>query len=99
MKTLLRIKDPERKHPAEGTPKKPGPFLRPPLKFFDRYILQEIFPPFLIGLLLYTFVLLMNQILMLAEMFIAKGVSFWLAARMPIRTAIGTAKARSEGTS
>ncbi|MDD8014681.1 MAG: LptF/LptG family permease [Acidobacteriota bacterium] len=82
MKTLLRIKDPDRKHPAEGTPKKPGPFLRPPLKFFDRYILQEIFPPFLIGLLLYTFVLLMNQILMLAEMFIAKGVSFWLAARI-----------------
>jgi LPS export ABC transporter permease LptF/LPS export ABC transporter permease LptG len=47
-------------------------------KFFDRYILKEIGPPFLIGLLLCTFVLLMNQILLLAELFITKGVSFVL---------------------
>ena len=47
-------------------------------KFFDRYILKEIGPPFLIGLLLCTFVLLMNQILVLAELFITKGVSFVL---------------------
>ena len=45
-------------------------------KFFDRYIIREIVPPFLIGLLIYTFVLLMNQILLLSELFIAKGVSF-----------------------
>jgi hypothetical protein len=33
------------------------------IKYFDRYIIKEIAPPFFIGLLIYTFVLLMNQIL------------------------------------
>ena len=45
------------------------------LKRIDRYILREIIPPFLLGLLAYTFVLLMNQILLYAEIFIARGVS------------------------
>jgi LPS export ABC transporter permease LptG/LPS export ABC transporter permease LptF len=46
------------------------------LKYFDRYILREIIPPFLIGLLIYSFVLLMNQVFLLSELFIAKGVAF-----------------------
>ncbi|MBN2206353.1 MAG: LptF/LptG family permease [Candidatus Aminicenantes bacterium] len=46
------------------------------LKLFDRYVLQEVLPPFGLGLLVYTFVLLMNQILLLAEMFISHGVGF-----------------------
>jgi LPS export ABC transporter permease LptG/LPS export ABC transporter permease LptF len=45
------------------------------LKFFDRYLLKEIIPPFFIGLLIYSFVLLMNQIFLLSELFIARGVS------------------------
>ncbi len=45
-------------------------------RLFDRYILKEIFPPFFIGLLVYSFVLLMNQILLLSELFIARGVPF-----------------------
>lgn len=44
------------------------------IKLFDRYVLKEIFPPFFIGLLVYTFVLLMNQILLLSQMFIDRGV-------------------------
>jgi LPS export ABC transporter permease LptG/LPS export ABC transporter permease LptF len=44
------------------------------LKYFDRYIIKEIIPPFFIGLLLTTFVLLMNQILQLSEIFITRGV-------------------------
>jgi LPS export ABC transporter permease LptF/LPS export ABC transporter permease LptG len=44
------------------------------LKLFDRYILKEIIPPFFIGITAYTFVLLMNQILLLSEMFIARGL-------------------------
>ena len=44
-------------------------------KRLDRYLLKEILPPFLLGLLAYTFVLLMNQILLYAEIFIARGVS------------------------
>lgn len=46
------------------------------LKFFDRYVLREITPPFLVGLLITTFVLLMNQILLFTEIFITRGVSF-----------------------
>jgi LPS export ABC transporter permease LptG/LPS export ABC transporter permease LptF len=48
-------------------------------KFFDRYIIREIIPPFFIGFLVYTFVLLMNQILLLSELFITRGVSFNVA--------------------
>lgn len=44
-------------------------------KRIDRYVLREILPPFFLGLLAYTFVLLMNQILLYAEIFIARGVS------------------------
>jgi len=44
-------------------------------KFFDRYIYRELIPPFLLGLLITTFVFLMNEILLLSEVFIAKGVS------------------------
>ena len=44
-------------------------------RLFDRYIIKEIIPPFFVGLLVYTFVLLMNQILLFSEVFITKGVS------------------------
>jgi len=44
-------------------------------KLFDRYVLKEIIPPFALGLTIYTFVLLMNQILLLSEMFIDRGVA------------------------
>jgi LPS export ABC transporter permease LptG/LPS export ABC transporter permease LptF len=50
------------------------------IKYFDRYIIKEIIPPFFIGLLTYTFVLLMNQILQLSEIFITRGVAFKAAA-------------------
>jgi len=50
------------------------------LKKFDRYIITEIISPFILGLILYTFVLLMNNILQLTELFITKGV--------PIRTVL-----------
>ena len=43
-------------------------------RLIDRYILREIVPPFLVGLLLVMFVLLMNHVLLLADLFIDKGV-------------------------
>jgi len=43
-------------------------------KIIDRYVLREVVPPFLVGLLLVVFVLLMNQILLLSDLFIDKGV-------------------------
>jgi len=45
------------------------------VKLFDRYVFKEIFSPFLIGLLVYTFVLLMNHVLLMAEYFIERDVS------------------------
>jgi LPS export ABC transporter permease LptF/LPS export ABC transporter permease LptG len=51
-------------------------------RLIDRYVLREIVPPFLVGLLLITFVLLMNQVLLLADLFIDKGVPFPVAVRV-----------------
>jgi LPS export ABC transporter permease LptG/LPS export ABC transporter permease LptF len=51
-------------------------------KLFDRYILKEISPPFLLGLLIYSFVLLMNQLLQLPALFIAKGVSLGVTLKL-----------------
>ena len=42
----------------------------------DRYLIKEAVPNFFIGLLVFTFVMLMNQILVLAEILITKGVDF-----------------------
>jgi LPS export ABC transporter permease LptF len=51
-------------------------------RLIDRYILREVVPPFLVGLLLITFVLLMNQVLLLADLFIDKGVPILVALRV-----------------
>ncbi|HEY7162713.1 MAG TPA: LptF/LptG family permease, partial [Acidobacteriota bacterium] len=42
----------------------------------DRYIIKEIIPNVLIGLMIFTFVMLMNQILVLAEILITRHVEF-----------------------
>ncbi|MCX7974195.1 MAG: LptF/LptG family permease, partial [Candidatus Aminicenantes bacterium] len=52
------------------------------LKKFDFYILREISSPFLIALLIYTFVLLMNQIFLFAELFITRGVEIKVAGEL-----------------
>ncbi len=49
---------------------------------FDRYILKEVTPPFLLGLLLYSFVLLMNQILVLTEQIVTRGVGLGVTLRL-----------------
>ena len=46
------------------------------MKILDRYFLREILPPFGLGLLVYSFVLMANQILQYPELFISQGVSF-----------------------
>jgi len=52
------------------------------LKFLDRYLLKEIIPPFLLGLLIYSFVMLMNQLLQLPALFIAQGVALGVTLRL-----------------
>lgn len=51
-------------------------------KLFDRYILKEIIPPFFLGLLIYSFVLLMNQLLQLPTLFIAKGATLAVTLKL-----------------
>ncbi|MCU0287195.1 MAG: LptF/LptG family permease [Acidobacteria bacterium] len=45
------------------------------IKFIDKYLLKEIASPFGIGLLVYTFTLLINMILILSERLISRDVS------------------------
>lgn len=45
------------------------------MKLVDRYLLRELAPPFLIGVLTFTFLLLMSQILRLMELIVNKGVA------------------------
>ena len=44
------------------------------MKLLDRYVVREILPPFLIALLVFTFVLIIPFIIEMAEQLIAKGV-------------------------
>jgi LPS export ABC transporter permease LptG/LPS export ABC transporter permease LptF len=44
------------------------------MRIIDRYVIREVIPPFLIGLLVFTFVLIIPFIIELAEQLIAKGV-------------------------
>jgi len=52
------------------------------VKYFDRYVLREVAAPFGIGLLVYSFVLLMNQLLLFPELFIARGVPLSTSLRL-----------------
>lgn len=51
-------------------------------KTLYRYIFNEIPPPFLVGMVTFTFVLLMGRFLKLAEMVVEKGVPFTDVLRM-----------------
>jgi LPS export ABC transporter permease LptF/LPS export ABC transporter permease LptG len=45
------------------------------VKDFDRYLLKEMAAPFGVGLAVYTFTLIVNQVLRLSKLLIAKGAS------------------------
>src|SRR6266542_6099244 len=44
------------------------------VRLLDRYVIREILPPFVIALLVFTFILIIPFILDMAEQLIAKGV-------------------------
>jgi LPS export ABC transporter permease LptF len=46
-------------------------------RILDRYVIREVVPPFLLGLLVFTFILIIPFILDQAEQLIAKGVHGW----------------------
>ena len=52
------------------------------MKILDRYLIREILPPFVIGLLVLTFALMMPPILRNGEALVAKGVAWPTVARV-----------------
>jgi len=52
------------------------------MRIIDRYVLREIVPPFLIALLIFTFILIIPFIIELAEQMIAKGVPWGTLLRL-----------------
>jgi lipopolysaccharide export system permease protein len=52
------------------------------MKIIDRYLLRELIPPFFLGIIIFTFVLLMSQILRLMELIVNKGVPFFTVLKM-----------------
>ena len=46
------------------------------LRILDRYILREVFPSFLLGIGVFTFVILLNEILRFAQRLVSQSASF-----------------------
>ena len=51
-------------------------------RILDRYVLREILPPFVLSLLIFTFILTLPPVMRYLEQLVAKGVSFGAAARI-----------------
>ena len=54
------------------------------MKTLDRYVIREILPPFLIAILVFTFILIIPFIIELAEQMIAKGVPWPMLLRLMV---------------
>ena len=52
------------------------------LRTVDRYVIREVIPPFVIVLVVFTFMLLMQPIMKVADDLIAKGVSWHILLRV-----------------
>ena len=52
------------------------------MRIIDRYVIREVIPPFLIALLVFTFILIIPNIIGLAEQMIAKGVPWGTLAQL-----------------
>ena len=54
------------------------------LRITDRYIIREVLPPFVLGLLVLTFILMMPPMMEVAERLITKGVDWSTVARLMV---------------
>jgi LPS export ABC transporter permease LptG/LPS export ABC transporter permease LptF len=54
------------------------------MKTLDRYVIREILPPFVIAMLVFTFILIIPFIIELAEQMIAKGVPWPMLLRLMV---------------
>jgi lipopolysaccharide export LptBFGC system permease protein LptF len=59
------------------------------MRTIDRYVIREVIPPFLIALLVFTFILIIPFIIELAEQMIAKGVPWPILGRLMWRRSAG----------
>jgi lipopolysaccharide export system permease protein len=52
------------------------------MKILQRYVLRELMSPLVIGLLVFTFILLVNKLFRLTDLLVSQGVSFWLVGQL-----------------
>ena len=52
------------------------------LRTIDRYVIREVIPPFLLSLLIFTFLLEIPPVMRYLETLVAKGVSWQVAGRI-----------------
>jgi LPS export ABC transporter permease LptG/LPS export ABC transporter permease LptF len=52
------------------------------MRIFDRYVLREMLPPFVLSLLIFTFVLTLPPVMRQLEELVAKGVTWGVAAKL-----------------
>src|SRR5687768_2172134 len=52
------------------------------MRIIDRYVVREVLWPFVIGLAVFTFILIIPFLIQRAEMFISKGVSLWVVLQI-----------------
>jgi LPS export ABC transporter permease LptG/LPS export ABC transporter permease LptF len=54
------------------------------MRILDRYILRQMAWPFVLGLLVFTFLLIVPELMRYAEEYVSKGVSLWTVSRLVI---------------
>ncbi|HET7239239.1 MAG TPA: LptF/LptG family permease, partial [Terrimicrobiaceae bacterium] len=56
----------------------------PLMRTIDRYILRQLAWPFSLGLTVFTFLLVVPELMKYAEEYVSKGVSLWVVARLVV---------------
>lgn len=54
------------------------------MKLLSRSVLREIWPPFVLGFIAYTFILLIRTIYFLADFFVRRSATFWEVVRLVV---------------
>src|SRR5678815_2640476 len=52
------------------------------MRTLDRYVLRQMAWPFALGLAIFTFLLIVPELMRYAEEYVSKGVSFWIVGRL-----------------
>ncbi|MGA1826088.1 MAG: LptF/LptG family permease [bacterium] len=57
-------------------------YTRIKIKILDRYIIREFLPPFLLGLILFGFILIMNRMIIFTDLLLVPGVTFKIIGQL-----------------